>query len=48
MTISVSSALLSADYFCLMSYISGVSHFSVVYLCCLLVALKDLLDVLIP
>ena len=35
----VTSAILSADYFCLVSYISSDGHFSVVYLYCLVTAL---------
>ena len=46
MTTFVRSAILSADYFCLVSYISSDGHFSVVYLDCLVTALKSLLDVL--
>ena len=42
----VSSAILAADYFCLVSYISSDSHFSKVYQHCLVTALKNLLDVL--
>ena len=41
----VTSAILSADYFCLVSYISSDAHFSEVYLDCLVTALKSLLDV---
>ena len=40
------SATLSADYFCLVSYISSDGHFSEVYIACLVTALKSLLDVL--
>ena len=39
------SAILSADYFCLVSYISSDGNFSEVYLDCLVTALKSLLDV---
>ena len=42
----VRTAVLSADYFCLVSYISSEGHFAVVYLYCLVTALKSLLDVL--
>ena len=38
-------AILSADYFCLVSYISNDGHFSEVYLDCLVTGLKILLDV---
>ena len=38
-------AILSADCFCLVSYVSCDSHFSEVYLDCLVTALKILLDV---
>ena len=41
----VTSAILSVAYFCLVSYISSNSHFSKVYLDCLVSALKRLLDV---
>ena len=47
MTTFVSSAILAADYFCLVSYISTDSHFSEVYQYCLVTALKNLLDVLL-
>ena len=40
------AAKLSADYFCLVSYISSDGHFSEIYLDCLVTALKSLLDVL--
>ena len=40
------SAILAADYFCLVSYISSDGHFSEVHLDCLVTALKSLLDVL--
>ena len=40
------SAILAADYFCLVSYISSDGHFSVDYLYCLVTALQRLLDVL--
>ena len=46
MTTFVTSAILVADYFCLVSYISSDSHFSEVYLDCLGTAVKNLLDVL--
>ena len=42
----VRSAVLSADYFCLVSYISSDGHFLVVDLYCLVTALKSLLNVL--
>ena len=45
MTTFVTSAILSADYFCLVSYISSDGHLSEVYLDCLVTALKSLLDV---
>ena len=45
-TTFVTSAILSADCFCLLSYISSDGHFSEVYLDCLVTALKSLLDVL--
>ena len=45
MTTFVTSAILSADYYWLVSYISSDSHFSDVYLDCLVTALKSLLDV---
>ena len=44
-TTFVTSAILSADYFCLVSYISSDGHFSEVYLGCLVTALKSFLDV---
>ena len=46
MTIYVTSAILAADYFCLMTYISSDGHFSEVYLDCLMTALKSMLDML--
>ena len=46
MTTFATSAILSADYFCLVSYISSDRHFSEVYLDCLVKALKSLLDAL--
>ena len=46
MTTFVTSAILAADYFCLVSYISTDGHFSEVYSDCLLTALWSLLDVL--
>ena len=45
MSTFVTSAILSADYFYLVSYISSDGHFSEVYLDCLVTALKSLLDV---
>ena len=45
MTTFVTSAILSADYFCLVSYISIDGHLSEVHLDCLVTALKSLLDV---
>ena len=45
MTTFVTSAILSADYFCLVSYISSDGHFSELSLDCLVTALKSLLDV---
>ena len=44
-TTFVTSAILSADYFCLVSYISSDGLFSEVYLDYLVTALKNLLDV---
>ena len=46
MSTFVTSAILSAEYFCLGSYISSDGHFSEVYLDCLVTARKSLLDVL--
>ena len=46
MTTFATSAILAADYFCLVSYISSDGHFSEVCLDCLVTALKSLLDVL--
>ena len=46
MTTFVRSALLSADYFCIVRYISSDGNVSVVYLRCLGTALKSLLDAL--
>ena len=46
MTTFVTSAILAANYFCLVSYISSDGHFSEFYLDCLVTALKGLLDVL--
>ena len=40
----VTSTVLSADYFCLVSYISSDDHFSEIYLDCLVTTLKGLLD----
>ena len=45
MTTFVTSAILSADYFCLVFYISSDCNFLEVYLDCLVTALKSLLDV---
>ena len=45
MTTFVTSAVLSAGYFCLVSYISSDGQFSEFYLDCLVTALKSLLDV---
>ena len=45
MATSVTSAILSADYFCLVSYISSDGHISEVYLDCFVAALKSFLDV---
>ena len=42
----VKSAILAAEYFCFVSYISSERHFSEVYLDCLVTALQSLLDVL--
>ena len=39
------SAILSADYFCLVSYISSDGHFSEVYLDCHVTAYKSFLGV---
>ena len=39
-------AILSADYFFMVSYISSDDFFSVVYLYCLVTVLKSFLDVL--
>ena len=44
-TTLITSALLPADYFCLVSYLSSDGHFSEVYLDCLVTALKSLIDV---
>ena len=46
MTTFVMPAVLSDDYFYLVSYVSGDCHFSEVYLDCLVTALKSLVDVL--
>ena len=46
MTTFVTSDILSAEFVCLVSYISSDCHFSEVYLDCLVTALKSLLDVL--
>ena len=45
MTTFVTSAILTADYFCLVSHISSYGHFSEVYLDRLVTALMSLLDV---
>ena len=45
-TTFATSDILSADYFCLVSYISSHGHLSEVFLDCLVTALKSLLDVL--
>ena len=42
----VTSVILAAGFFCLVSYISSDSHFSEVYLDRLVTALESLLDVL--
>ena len=42
MTTFVRSATLSADYFCLVSYISSDGHFSEVNIDCLVTARKEL------
>ena len=46
MTTFVTSNILSAEYFCLVSYISSDGHFSEVYLDCLITVLERLSDVL--
>ena len=46
MTTFVTSAILSAEYVCLVSYISSDGHFSEVNIDCLVTAPKSLLDVL--
>ena len=46
MTTFVTSTRLAADYICLVSYISSDGHFSEVYLGCLVIAPKGLLDFL--
>ena len=46
MTTFVTSAILAADYFCLVSYISSDGHCSKAYIDCLVTALKSLLDML--
>ena len=46
MTTFVKLAKLSADYFCLVSYISSDGHFLEVYIECLVTALKSLLEVM--
>ena len=46
MTTFVTSAILAANYFCLVSCISSDGHSSEVYLDCLVTASKTLLDVL--
>ena len=45
MTTFVTLAILSADYFSLVTYISSDGHFSEVYLHCLVTALNILLEV---
>ena len=45
-TTSSRSAILSANYLCLVSYMSNDGHFSQVYLYCLVTALKSLLNML--
>ena len=40
------SAILSVDYFCLVSYISSDGHFSEIYLDYLVTPLQSLLDVI--
>ena len=44
MTTFIRSTILSAFYFCLVSYISGDRHFLKVYIECLVTALKSVLD----
>ena len=46
MTNFVTSAILAADLFCLVGYISSDGHFSEVYLDSLVTAFKSMLDVL--
>ena len=46
MTAFITSAILAADYFCLVRYISSDGNCSEVYLDCLMTALKCWLDVL--
>ena len=46
MTTFVTSAIASADFVCYMSYISSDGHFSEVYLDCLVISLKSLLDIM--
>ena len=46
MTVFVTSAILSSNYFCLASYIFSDGHFSEVHLDCLVTALKSLLAVM--
>ena len=46
MTTFVTSVVLAADFFCLVSCISSDGHFSVVHVDCLVTAVKSLLDVL--
>ena len=46
MTAFVRSVILFAGYFCLVNYISSDGYFAVVYLYCLVTALKSVLDVL--
>ena len=45
MTSSVTSVILSADYFCLESYVYSDGHFLEIYLDCLVTALNRLLNV---
>ena len=45
MTTFFTSAILSADYFCLMRFIYSDGHFSEGYLGCLVTAFTNLLDV---
>ena len=45
MTTFATSAILSADYFCLVTYTSSDGHFSEVYLDCLVTARQSFLSV---